>query len=218
MRTLADIRVYPTATYYITTIEQLGRWINDGTLLSCPAYRGVPVWSVGAQINLINNVLKGWALPGIIICEAKDPDHLENGEAQPYHLLDGLQRLITFRNFLNSRIPATELGDEEGNFFIDQLDKDGNGRIANVFRRTEIHVVQYDYMDQEAQFKIFNEPHKDMALANGEEIQEVVPPNVQEVTPSNVQEGATSKIHELISPWTDFARGNEASRAAIVKC
>lgn len=192
MRTLAGIRGYTTLSVETTTINDLVHWVNNDQLVLDRPSQGAFALSEDAQSVLVNAVYKGLPLPGIVTCEVEPRG--EDDQAMSYNVLYGRDRLTAYKNFMDGMIPATKLGHEVGQFYIHQLDHDGTRQIEASFGRTQIQMTDYDYMDQESQFKLFNDLHKDTAVPNSEETQEEVPSTVHDVTPATVQEG-NPQIH-----------------------
>lgn len=101
---------YPLDSVFVRTekrtVNEVIKRINAGRYEMSPDFQRDFVWPIDKQSRLIESCLMRIPLPVFYVAEAKDGRII---------VVDGLQRLTTFRRFLGDKFPLTGLGKEKEN-------------------------------------------------------------------------------------------------------
>lgn len=97
------------------------RNVNDGTTIVDPPYQRGDVWSDDQRRLLIASALRGLPIPAIIVNDRGTPNWAKNNGGYPdrglglYAIVDGKQRVETFRQFFDSElaVPASWFNPED---------------------------------------------------------------------------------------------------------
>jgi hypothetical protein len=87
--------------------------IKNGTLDLAPEYQRGSVWTRSRKALLIDSVLRGYDLPKLYLRESP-------GQTDAYEVVDGVQRLTAFFDFMNDHVPLPK-DSEFPNFRYSQL-------------------------------------------------------------------------------------------------
>lgn len=101
---------YPLDSVFVRkeqrTVSEIVKRIKNERIILNPDFQRDFIWSLKKQSRLIESCLMRIPLPVFYVAEAKDGRII---------VVDGLQRLTTFNNYLNNRFPLSKLGDGKEN-------------------------------------------------------------------------------------------------------
>ena len=138
-------------------LETIISRIRSGSINLQPDFQRGEVWSLAKQKKLIDTILRKWTMPPIHIVPSKDDID---------EVLDGQQRLVSVRDFINGRFaidgniqPLDEFVQSLNGLKYDDLDEKIKARILR-YEITFITLMDYKPSEPAELFERLNQPTK----------------------------------------------------------